>query len=161
MTTARPSLPFWHPALLSATWFGAGLLPFAPGTWGSAAALPFAWTIKLLGGWQALAIAAIAVFLIGIWASEVFVRRTGLEDPGAIVIDEVAAQWLVLLLVPNDILLYLVGFLLFRFLDIVKPWPACWADRRVKGGFGVMLDDVLAALYGLPVMALLAYWWSI
>lgn len=148
-------MPPWHPALLLATWFGSGLLPRIPGTWGSLAALPFAWVIQSLGGPLALGLAIIAVFLIGWWASEVYVRRAGLDDPGAVVIDEVAGQWLVLLLVPPSLWMYFIGFLLFRVFDILKPWPVSWADRYVKGGLGVMLDDILAALYGFAAMTVL------
>ena len=151
-------LPLLHPANLAATWFGAGLMRPAPGTWGSAAALPFAWVIQSLGGFWALLAATAVVFLIGCWASQVYVTRARVEDPGAIVIDEVAGQWIVLMPVMPDPVLYLFGFFLFRFLDILKPWPAGWADRYVKGGVGVMLDDSLAALYALPVMALLQWW---
>lgn len=141
--------------MLFATWFGVGLMPFAPGTWGSLAALPFAWLIALWGGWPALAAATAIVFLGGWWASGRVTRRGGVADPGFVVIDEVAGQWLVLLPVVPAPLPYAAGFLLFRLLDIWKPWPAGWADRRVGGGFGVMLDDVLAAIYGF--LAMLAY----
>lgn len=142
-----PSLPVWHPAFLISTWFGAGLLPVAPGTWGSAAALPFAWLIVALGGQWALLGAALAAFAIGVWAAEIYGRRSGLKDAGPIVIDEVAGQWLTLVPAPLDPLAYLAGFLLFRAADIVKPWPAGWADRALDGGLGVMLDDIFAGLY--------------
>lgn len=153
-----PPLPLWHPAMLAATWFGSGLLPRMPGTWGSAAALPFAWAIIWLGGWPALALAIVAVTLIGWWAAEVYIRGAGVDDPSAVVIDEVAGQWLVLLFTPPEIELYVLGFVVFRVLDIWKPWPARWADRYIKGGLGVMLDDVFAAVYGVPAMALLSWW---
>jgi len=78
-----------------------------------------------------------------------------LTDPGAIVIDEVAAQWLVLLPVPLDPLSYAVAFLLFRLFDIWKPWPVGWLDRRVHGGLGIMLDDLLAAVYAVLVFSIL------
>lgn len=146
------SLPVWHPAFLISTWFGAGLLPVAPGTWGSAAALPFAWLIVALGGQWALLGASIAAFIIGIWAAEIYGRRSGLKDAGPIVIDEVAGQWLTLVPAPLDPLIYLAGFLLFRAADIVKPWPAGWADRALDGGLGVMLDDVFAGLYAAGVL---------
>ncbi len=155
---SKPPLPMWHPAMLAATWFGAGLLPRMPGTWGSAAALPFAWVISSAGGWPALAAATVAVSLLGWWAAEVYVRGAAVDDPSAVVIDEVAGQWLVLLFTPPDPLLYACGFVVFRVLDIWKPWPASWADRYVKGGLGVMLDDLLAALYGVPLMSVLALW---
>ncbi len=140
-------LGFGHPAVLLGTWFGVGLLPRAPGTWGSLAALPFAWGLRQGLGTPGLAIAAVVLFAAGVWAAGVYVRHSGREDPGAVVIDEVVGQWLVLLVVPPDAFLYAVGFVLFRIADIAKPWPVSWADRSLKGGLGVMLDDVLAALY--------------
>ena len=151
----RPSLK--NPAILLATGVGAGLLPKAPGTWGSLAALPFAWVIVSLGGPQALAGATLAVFVVGIWASNEAIGVTGIEDPQLVVIDEVAGQWLVLLLAPLSLPYYAAGFILFRALDITKPWPACWADSKVAGGLGVMLDDILAALYGLMALGLLKW----
>ena len=134
--------------MILATWFGVGLLPRAPGSWGSLAALPLAWVIHGAFGWQGLALAAAVTFSVGIWASNRFMARTDLgPDPAPVVIDEVAGQFLTLLAVEPDLVLYGAGFLLFRAADIIKPWPASWADRHVKGGFGVMLDDVFAALY--------------
>lgn len=154
-----PTLPLDNPAALLSTWFGAGLLPKAPGTWGSLAALPFAWIIAWTGGWQALSLATLMVFIIGWWAAGRTASTIGISDPGCIVIDEVAGQWLVLLATPPDLGRYLIGFLLFRILDITKPWPASWADRRIKGGLGIMLDDVFAGLYGLIAMLTLAQVW--
>jgi phosphatidylglycerophosphatase A len=141
-----------HPIAVITTWFGAGLLPKAPGTWGSLAALPFAWIIVQTFGISGLAIATVLVFGLGVWASEIFVQRFGGEDPQAIVIDEVAGQWLVLLMAPPELLYYALGFILFRIVDIFKPWPANWADKLVKGGLGVMLDDVLAAPYAMAAL---------
>jgi phosphatidylglycerophosphatase A len=140
-----------------ATWFGAGLIPKAPGTWGSLAALPFAWLILHFGGLWWLAGGIGLVFLVGWWASEIYVTGTGQADPGAIVIDEVAGQWIALLPAATSIWWHwLVGFVLFRFFDIVKPWPIGWADRRVRGGFGVMIDDVIAGIYaGVLLYALM------
>jgi len=137
------------------SWFGAGWLKPAPGTWGSAAALPVAWLLWWLGGPIAVGIAAVAVFLIGWWASERIVRADGLEDPSWVVIDEVAGQWLTLLLTPPSIIGYLAGFALFRLFDIWKPWPVSWADQKIKGGLGIMLDDVIAGIMGLIVISLL------
>ena len=154
----RPGIPAWHPAFLAVTWFGSGLLPKAPGTWGSLAALPFAWGLARAGGWPLLLAASLVCFLVGWWASAVYVRRTGEDDPSEVVIDEVAGQWLVLAAAPTDPLFYAVGFALFRVLDITKPWPARWADRNVHGGLGVMLDDMLAAAYGAAVMAVIVLW---
>jgi phosphatidylglycerophosphatase A len=143
--------------VLVATWFGIGFLPLTPGSWGSLAALPFAWVISDLWGTGGLAIAAVIALLVGWWASTTVAKASAVEDPGAIVIDEVAAQWVVLLVVPPAPLPYALAFLLFRIFDIWKPWPVRWADRCVKGGLGVMLDDLLAALYAiLTLLVLLA-----
>jgi phosphatidylglycerophosphatase A len=150
-------LPFWHPAHLIATWFGAGLLPLAPGSWGALAALPFAFLLQLWGGPLALGLGVLAAIFAGAWAAGRYLAGTPEPDPGAIVIDEVAGQWLTLIAVPADPLLYLFGFVLFRAFDIFKPWPVGWADANVSGGFGVVLDDVIAGLYGVAVLAAIAW----
>jgi phosphatidylglycerophosphatase A len=97
------------------------------------------------------------VFVIGIWASALYSRRLGLEDPGSVVVDEVAGQWLTLVPVAIasefNIAYTLLGFLLFRLFDIVKPWPVNLADRKLKGGFGIMADDILAAVYAGAALA--------
>src|SRR5579871_2149280 len=104
-----------------------------PGTWGSLAALPCAWAIRAAAGPTELAAAAMAAFALGCWAAGAAARESGEIDPGWIVIDEVAAQWLVLLVAPLDWRAYLAGFVLFRVFDIVKPWPIRALDRRVAG----------------------------
>jgi len=139
-------------AKILATWFGAGLLPKAPGTWGSLAALPFAWIIVSTGGVAALAVATAVVSAVGWWAADRYVRQTGVADPSEVVIDEVAGQWLTLLVVPADLWFYLAGFALFRLFDIRKPWPVSWADRCLPGGLGVMVDDIFAGLYAAAVL---------
>jgi phosphatidylglycerophosphatase A len=156
---ARPAgLPFHHPAMLLSTWFGAGLLPKIPGTWGSLAALPFAWHIGTAFGALGLTVAAAIVFAIGCWAADTASRAGDIRDPGFIVIDEVAAQFLVLAVAPVGLLAYAAGFVLFRVADIVKPFPANWADREVHGGLGIMLDDIFAALYaGLALFLLVRF----
>ena len=151
---AKPSLP----ALWLATWFGAGLLPGAPGTWGSLAALPFAWGLVWAGGpWLLLAAAAL-VFALGLWAADRYMQAVGVHDPGAVVIDEIAGQWLTLCVAPLSPLAYLLGFVCFRITDLLKPWPAGWLDRRVGGAFGVMIDDVPAALYAGLLLWLADQW---
>jgi len=143
----RLGLPLRHPAPLIATGAGIGLLPLMPGTWASLAALPCAWAISTLAGRAALAAAAVLAFALGCWAAAVVARASGREDPGFIVVDEVAAQWLVLLAAPLDWRAYLAAFLLFRVFDVMKPWPVRAIERRVAGGLGIMLDDVAAAFY--------------
>lgn len=151
------ALPTWHPASLIATGFGLGHLPVAPGTWASIAALPLAWLLDDMAGRTGIAAAGVAIALIGIWASQVYVAHTRVQDPGEIVVDEIAAQLLVLTVVPLSLFSAALGFVLFRLFDIVKPWPVSWADRSVKGGLGVMLDDLLAAAYaGIGLKLLMA-----
>ncbi len=127
-----------------ATVGGIGRLRPAPGTWGSLAALLPAWIVATATGAVGLAVALLIVSAVGIWASEIYVRRTGTHDPSAIVIDEVAGQWLTLIALPADPLAYMVGFVLFRIFDIFKPWPISWVDRKIGGGIGVVADDLLA-----------------
>jgi phosphatidylglycerophosphatase A len=134
------------------TCFGAGLLPVMPGTWGSLAALACAWVIRSLWGVAGLAAAAVIAFAVGYWAAGTLAKASGVKDPGMIVIDEVAAQWLVLLPAPLNPLSYAAAFVLFRIFDIWKPWPVRWADRRFSGGLGIMLDDLLAAAYAVLVL---------
>jgi len=158
LTYRRDGITALHPATLLATWFGAGLLPKAPGTWGSVAALPFAWGLMAWGGTSAVLAAAGLCFIVGWWVSAIYARSTGIDDPSEVVIDEVAAQWLVLAWTPLDPFAYLVGFALFRLFDVRKPWPVSWADRAIGGGLGIMVDDILAALYALVGMA--AFLWA-
>ncbi len=148
-----------HPTFWLATWFGSGLLPRAPGTWGSLAALPFAWVLIQYGGPYVLIIATLSVLILGTLVSEHYSRVTARSDPGEVVIDEVAGLWLTLLPVAHTIgwLELAIGFALFRLFDIWKPWPVSLADRQIKGGVGIMIDDVIAGLYA----AFFMYLWSI
>ena len=135
--------------------FGVGYLPVAPGTWGSLVALPCGYLIITYISIGALFISSIAIFMIGVWSSNLVLRGTDNEDPPHIVIDEFVGQWLTLIAVPANIFWYFIAFILFRFFDIFKPWPISWFDKNIKGGFGVMLDDVIAAVF-----AIIALWIS-
>ncbi len=114
--------------------------------------MPLAWVIVHYWGLLGLAIAIVALFLVGTWAAGRYARARGIADPGAIVVDEVVGQWLALVLVPPDIMAYALGFALFRLFDVIKPWPISLLDRRLKGGFGVMADDVLAGAMAAIVL---------
>ena len=149
-TPAR--LVWWHPAALVATGFGIGHLPWVPGSWGSLVALLYGWEITEAGGRVALATAAIIAFALGVWASSRVAAASGVEDPRFVVIDEIAAQWLVLLAAPLDPRAYAAAFLLFRVFDILKPWPIRWIERRVPGGLGIMVDDIGAAIYAVVLL---------
>jgi phosphatidylglycerophosphatase A len=145
----KPDLPFERgPWWYIATWFGCGISPVMSGTVGSLGALPFAIIIQHYAGNFMLFVAAVAIFVVGCWASNEYLRHTGRnDDPSEIVVDEVAGQWLLLSFLPFNAHAYFAGFVLFRAFDIVKPWPICVSDRKIKGGFGVMFDDTLAAIY--------------
>ena len=146
------------PAWWLATWGGMGLLPWAPGSFASLSALPLAWLLVAAGGVWLLLAATLVVFLVGIWAAERYMAAVGIHDPTAVVIDEIAGQWLTLAIVPLDPLAYVIGFVLFRVFDVLKPWPVSWLDRRVGGGFGVMIDDVAAALYAGAALLIIDTW---
>ncbi len=111
------------------------------------AALPFAWGLVWVGGATLLFFAAVLVFALGCWAAKIYMDKNGVHDPGSIVIDEVAGQWLTLLAAPLNPLAYVMGLIAFRVFDILKPWPIGWLDRHVRNGLGVMIDDVVAAIY--------------
>lgn len=152
MIVARPSpgFAFSRPAHAIALGFGAGLSPYAPGTVGTLVAWPFGWYIP-----PALLVAAIApLFALGIWACAVTGRDLGVADHRAMVWDEIVAFLLVLAFVPRVLGWQLAAFVLFRFFDIAKPPPIRALERRYHGGFGVMVDDLLAAGYTLLVLAL-------
>ncbi len=103
--------------------------------------------------WWARVVAVVVVFVVGVAASNAVVASRG-EDPQLIVIDEVAGMGITLILASSSWLSLVVGFALFRLFDIWKPWPVRWADRQVKGGLGVMLDDVLAGVYAFGFLVL-------
>lgn len=156
MTTLRkPDRQFLlrHPAHFLALGFGSGLITPAPGTWGSVAALPLAAGLHLAGVHGVmLAWLALPLFVLGVWVCEVTGRALGVSDSGHIVWDEIVAMLLVLAAVPATLMAWLAALLAFRVFDIVKPWPIRWLDARVHGGFGVMLDDVVAALFAIVVL---------
>lgn len=132
-----------------ALWFGSGLIRPAPGTWGSLAALPPAALLAWLFGWPGLLVGIVVLVPAGLWASGKYMRVAEQHDPKEVVVDEVAGQWLALLPIATFWELYPAAFLLFRFFDIVKPWPASWADRQLAGPLGVMMDDLFAGGYSL------------
>ena len=156
MSGARPSLA--SPAILIATGFGSGYLPKAPGTWGSLLAALLAWPLAGAGGAPALIVAAILATVAGLWAVRVYVDRTGESDPGPVVVDEFAGQWIALAVCPLDPVWWLAGFLVFRVIDIAKPFPAGWIDRNVKGPLGVMLDDLVAGIYSAALLLAAVTW---
>lgn len=152
---------------LIATFFYAGHIRPAPGTWGSLAALPVAWVIYVLTGPWGLVVGVVLSYVLGVWATAEETRGKDDHDPSEIVIDEVCGQWIALLPVafgaasagvPITALWpgWIAAFILFRFFDITKLGPVGWADRK-HGPTGVMLDDVIAGIFAAIGVALLAY----
>ncbi len=146
-----------HPAGWIACGFGSGLSPVAPGTVGSLAALlPWLALRELPSAYFAAAV--VAAFVSGVWICGWAVRKLNTTDPSAVVWDEFAGQWIALaplVLCSRGWAWIAAGFVLFRIFDIGKPWPVSWADRRIGGGLGVMLDDVIAGTYAALVLAAL------
>jgi phosphatidylglycerophosphatase A len=135
--------------------FGSGLSPKAPGTAGTLAALVPALTLTALPPWAG-ALLVFLSFVAGMYWCGAVARRLGVHDHGGIVWDEFVGLWLVLLCIPFGLLWWAAAFVLFRFFDIVKPWPIGWLDQRVGGGLGIMLDDVVAAAYALIPLLVIA-----
>lgn len=134
------------PAVWLATWGGCGLLKPAPGTWGTLGALPFAAAALYAGGPVLLALLALIIAAAGFRAAAAFETMCGEHDSGAIVVDEAAGICIAMLAAPASLPGAALAFVLFRFFDIVKPWPVSYCDR-MPGAAGVMLDDVMAGLY--------------
>jgi phosphatidylglycerophosphatase A len=150
-------------AWTTSTFFGAGLMKPAPGTWGSVAALALWIALGRWGGLSALqlamvtAVASLAVLAIGIPAASIVERESDGTDPGHVVIDEVCGQWIALIACPMGWKHFLLALLLFRAFDILKPWPA----RQLEGlprGWGIMFDDVAAGLYALLAGRIIDRW---
>lgn len=155
MTTPNRQFLLAHPAHFVALGFGAGLAPKAPGTVGTLVAFPL---YALLAGAPFFWLWMLAFLLLGIWACEVAGRNLGVPDHGGIVWDEVVAFLCVLPFAPQSLVGFALAFALFRLFDIWKPFPIGWLDARIKGGLGVMLDDLLAAVYAIVVLWGIATW---
>jgi phosphatidylglycerophosphatase A len=138
--------------------FGTGLAPFAPGTFGSIPGLILFWLTLDFGFHVQLSI-AIAMALAGVWICGESARRIGVHDHGGIVWDEIVGMYVTLFLAPVSVVGFVLAFVLFRVMDIVKPWPIRDLDHSMQGGLGIMLDDLLAAVYAALPLAL--YGWFV
>ena len=142
------------PAHFIALGFGAGLTPKLPGTAGTLLALPIYLLMQDLS--VPIYLAVVGLFaVIGVWAAGRSARLSGISDPAEIVIDEIVGMLLALTMLPSGWLWLGIGFLLFRLFDIMKPWPICLIDRKIHGGIGIMLDDLLAGVYTFLVIQML------
>ena len=146
----------WH---FVAYGFGSGLSPVAPGTAGSVVGVVLAVACLSLPIYWAIGI-VVVVTAVGVLVSDRVARELDQKDPGGIVIDEIAGQMITLLIAPAHWPWWLLGFFWFRFFDVLKPWPASWCDRELPGGWGVMMDDIVAGIYGLIALQLCIYGWQ-
>lgn len=144
----------WH---FLAFGFGTGLAKKAPGTWGTLAGLAMMPLLAMLPLWLGL-LCIVLASIFGVWLCGRVADDLGVHDHGGIVWDEMVGIWITLIALPSTGLWWGLGFILFRLLDILKPWPIAWLDRHVGGGLGIMLDDILAGL--IAAALLYAIWWS-
>lgn len=142
------------PGHLLAFGLGSGALPKAPGTWGSVVAVPIYYLLWVWLPASAYVVMLFLTFLVGVWLCGRTSRALGVHDHGGIVWDEFVGVWITLATQPVSPLWVLAGLVLFRIFDIAKPWPIRWLDRKVHGGLGIMLDDVLAGLVALALVAI-------
>ena len=147
----------FSPSVLIATVGGAGRLQPASGTWGSLAALAIGLLWISVAPASSLLIGAVLAYAVGAWACTHWLKHDATEDPQAIVIDELVGMWMALSVAPPHIWGYLGAFVLFRFFDIVKLWPANWIDQNIDGPHGIMADDVIAGLYAMAILMLIQY----
>lgn len=148
-----------NPNHIFAFGFGSGLARRAPGTFGTLAAIPFVWLIQDLS-WPFYLLWLSITFILGVFWCDRSSKALGVHDHGGIVWDEFVGYWVTMFMAPTGIVWIVIGFILFRFFDIIKPWPINWLDRKVSGGFGIMIDDVLAGIYALICLQLAAFFFS-
>ena len=142
---------FWH---ILATGFGSGLSPKAPGTAGSLAAVPFCYLLGL-ASLPLKATIIVVAFAIGVYACQKATDAIGIDDHGGIVWDEFVGMFITVACLPNTLAWLIAGFVVFRIFDIWKPWPIGPIDAKLKGGLGIMLDDVIAGMFALVVLKLI------
>ncbi len=135
--------------------FGSGLAKKAPGTFGTVAGIPIYWLMAQTD-LLAYSLLTLLALLVGVWICDVAAKKLGEHDFGGIVWDEIVGLLITLWVVPVTWQNIGLGFVLFRFFDIVKPWPIRWVDRKVQGGLGIMLDDVLAGIFAALLLAMIA-----
>lgn len=155
MNKIKISNKVWHdPIYFIAFGFGSGLMPIAPGTWGTLAAIPV-YLLFANSPWEAYLALTVASFILGVAVCDKVSSELGVKDYSGIVWDEVVGYFLTMFLVPVNIVWMMTGFFLFRLFDIWKPQPIRYVDKHIHGGLGVMLDDVLAAIPAWVVLQLL------
>lgn len=133
---------------------GTGAAPYAPGTCGTLPGVALVWLLSLNVFYPLVSylLVTVALFILGVRVCDVISRDIGMHDHSGIVIDEVAGYMVAMIAMPVNVWTVTAGFVLFRFFDIFKPWPIQWLDKHVKGGFGMMIDDVLAGLFTVVIL---------
>ncbi len=137
--------------------FGSGLSPITPGTVGTLASIPV-YLMMVQFNWLVYGLITFAAAVVGVFICGAVAKKLGVPDHSGIVWDEFVGFWITMMFVPFSWTWILVGFLLFRFFDMVKPWPISLADKHIHGGFGIMFDDVLAGFAALGALQLIIWW---
>lgn len=146
---------FKNPIHFLAFGFGSGLLPKAPGTWGTLVAIPIWYALSFLSlPWYV--VATLLLSILGIGICHYSAKKLGVHDHPGIVWDEFCGYLVTMIAAPTGWIWPIIGFILFRIFDIIKPWPIKWLDKKVHGGFGIMIDDLLAGFFALLIMQGLA-----
>ncbi|WOG27300.1 phosphatidylglycerophosphatase A [Endozoicomonas sp. 8E] len=145
-----------NPVHFFAFGLGSGLSPVAPGTVGTIAAIPFYLMFQYLPLWNYFLVLVVSIIL-GIWLCGKTSKDLGVHDHPGIVWDEFVGYWITMLAAPSGWEWVLAGFILFRIFDIWKPWPIGWLDKRVHGGLGIMIDDIVAGIFALISLQVIAY----
>lgn len=151
-----PAKLLLNPAHLLSLGFGSGLSPKMPGTMGTVVAVAIYLLVPTMD-WKIYLGIIIGAFLIGIFLCETTAKALNVHDHPGIVWDEIVGYFITMFMVPKEWLWILIGFVLFRLFDIWKPWPIAVADKRLKGGFGIMFDDVIAAIFALIIIQIILY----
>ncbi|KGJ90281.1 phosphatidylglycerophosphatase A family protein [Thalassotalea sp. ND16A] len=152
--TAAELFDIKNPVHFLALGFGSGLSPKAPGTMGTLAAIPLFLLCAQLPFYAFIAL-TLLISIVGIWICDKASKDAGVHDHGAIVWDEIAGFFITMIAIPVSWQSIIVGFILFRIFDILKPWPISIADKQVAGGFGIMLDDIIAGILACALMHLI------
>ena len=157
MKTVKVEPNWFNPIHLLALGFGSGAAPKAPGTCGTLVAVLIYWPLSQLSPEHYL-LMLLVTSVMGIYICGQTAKDLGVHDHGSIVWDEFVGFWITMFAAPVGWVWVVVGFVLFRFFDIIKPWPISWIDKRITGGLGIMLDDVIAGVMAAVVLQGIAWW---
>ncbi|AKZ66128.1 phosphatidylglycerophosphatase A [Candidatus Palibaumannia cicadellinicola] len=153
---AKNRLKLFNPLHLLATGFGSGMFYWMPGTAGSLVAIPLWWILISLFHWSCNVLILIFSIILGIYVCHKTACHIGVHDHSCIVLDELVGMWITLIMLPNNNIIWIIiGFILFRYLDICKPGPIIWCHRKIKGGIGIIIDDVIAGIIAAIIIRMI------